>query len=499
MDSELNMDLTGKLEKDMATAETYAQWADAATAYDKKNKLDRWKADDVSPLFDHVAIRDRLERLRALRAKSDSHGLLFALNEGIHGNMGGMGRAALYQKAKIGTKRLICDYVDEVASTLDYLASGRVRKIPLEEKVEFFQRASHCFGRSALLLSGAGTLLYFHVGVVKALWEQRLLPRVISGSSGGAFVAALVGTHSDAELKRIFDPEFLEVEIEREQGLMRFLSVLNQERVPIDDVYEIIARMIPDLTFQEAQERTGIHINIPIAPAELLQGSRLLNATTSPNVLIREAVLASCAVPGFYPAVTLAAKDEEGRKQPYLPSRKWIDGSVAEDLPIKRMSRLYGVNHTIVSQTNPFVLPFVNENKKRHSVWDILRDVSVKTTKEWALAAARIAQKPARINPTASKILNTWTSVIAQTYTGDINILPASRSYNPTRLLSYRSKDEIIAMIKTGEQSTWPKIEMIRNQTKIGRTLDQILDRYEESIIHTAQESDAELLKVAGD
>ncbi len=491
------LDLSTKLEKDLASAETYEQWAEAAKRYDKKKKLDAWRAADESSRYDYAAIRDRLDRLRALRAKSDSHGLLFALNEGIHGNMGGMGRPALYQKAKFGTKQLVVDYVEEVASTLEYLASGRVRKIDLEEKIEFFQRASHCFGRSALLMSGAGSLLYFHLGVVKALWEQRLLPKVISGSSGGAFVVALIGTHSDDELEKIFDPEFLDVEIEQEAGLMRYFSLRYQTQVPIDEVYELIARMIPDLTFQEAQERTGIHINIPVAPAEPHQGSRLLNATTSPNVMIREAVLASCAVPGVYPPVTLAAKNEQGNKQPYLPSRQWIDGSVAQDLPIKRISRLYGVNHTIVSQTNPFVLPFVNANKQQQTVWDILRDVGVKTTKEWALATARIVQKPAKLSPVASKVLSTWTSVISQTYTGDINILPSRRTYNPTRLLSYRSKDEIIAMIKDGEKSTWPKIEMIRTQTRIGRALDEILERYEEGIVLNAQEHEREFLKMA--
>ena len=103
------------------------------------------------------------------------------------------------------------------------------------------------------------------------------------------------------------------------------------------------------------------------------------------------------------------------------------------------------------------------------------------------------------MNATASKVLNTWASVISQTYTGDINILPANRSFNPTRLLSYRSKEEIIALMKNGEQSTWPKIEMIRNQTKIGRTLDGILERFEESIVHSVQESEERLLKVAGE
>ena len=192
----------------------------------------------------------------------------------------------------------------------------------------------------------------------------------------------------------------------------------------------------------------------------------------------------------------MAAKDRQGRKKPYLPSRQWIDGSVAEDLPIKRMSRLYGVNHTIVSQTNPFVLPFVSESKERGKVWEILLDVGVTTTKEWALAAARIAKKPARLSPTASKLLNTWMSVISQTYTGDINILPASRGFNPARLLSYRSKDEIVAMMDDGERSAWPKIEMIRNQTTIGRTLDDILERFDETAVQVPQD---DRLKAAGE
>lgn len=462
----------------LSEAETYEEWREAALRHDRVHGLESWKSEDESRLYDFESIRTRLERLKRLRAKKDVHGLLFALNEGIHGNMSGMGGAALYGKSKFGTKQLIVDYVDEISSALEYLASGRVRRISTAEKTEFFQRASHCFGRSALLMSGAGSLLYFHLGVVKALWKQRLLPRVISGASGGSFVAALVGTHTNRELRPIFDPSHLNVEMEEEEGVLRYFSRMYQRQVPADEVYEHIARLIPDLTFLEAYKRTGIYINIPIAPAELHQGSRLLNATTSPNVLIREAVLASCAVPGVYPPVTLAAKDERGKKKPYLPSRQWVDGSVSEDLPIKRISRLYGVNHTIVSQTNPLVLPFLRVDSKDDSILDILRDTSVKTAKEWSLAATRVMRVPAKRSVFLSKALNTWSSVISQTYTGDINILPPSRANNPLRLLAYRRDEEIVEMIMNGKRATWPKMEMIRVQTKIGRTLDRILVRY---------------------
>ena len=132
-------------------------------------------------------------------------------------------------------------------------------------------------------MSGAGSLLYFHLGVVKALWEQRLLPRVVSGSSGGALVAALIGTHTDEELDKMFDPSFLGMEIEKEAGMWR-LPLIGGGSLSSDDVTDVICRLIPDLTFEEAEERTGYQINVSVAPAETHQTSRLLNSTTSPNV-----------------------------------------------------------------------------------------------------------------------------------------------------------------------------------------------------------------------
>ena len=489
-------DKSARLEKEMASAESYEEWANAAKHYDYYNGLDAWKQKEKSGLYDYAAIRARLDQLRKLRRKSDSRGLLFTLNEGIHGNMSGMGRQTLYEHARFGTKQLIVDYVDEVVSALKYLASGRVRKIHIDEKIEFFDRASHCFGRSALLMSGAGTLLYFHLGVVKALWEQRLLPRVISGSSGGALVAALIGTHTDEELEKMFDPSFLGMELEKEAGVWRFPLTGSNTRMSFDAVNDVVCRLIPDLTFEEAEERTGYQVNVSIAPAETHQTSRLLNSTTSPNVLIREAVLASCAVPGFYPPVSLAARDENGNKKPYLPARKWIDGSVAEDLPIKRLSRLYGVNHTIVSQTNPIVLPFVNVKKQRQTTLEIIQGAGLNIWKEWSLAVARIAQKPAKHNELASRWLDTFTSVVKQTYTGDITILPSSRAHNPVRALSYREAEEALSLIRDGERETWPKVEMIRIQTRIGRTLEDIVDRLEDSVVANAQRHESEVLKL---
>ena len=56
--------------------------------------------------------------LRKLRQAGDDHGMFFVLNEGIHGNMAGMGSAMLYQQAKTGSKALIEAYINEVRDAL---------------------------------------------------------------------------------------------------------------------------------------------------------------------------------------------------------------------------------------------------------------------------------------------------------------------------------------------------------------------------------------------
>ena len=46
-----------------------------------------------------------------------------------------------------------------------------------------------------------------HFGVVKGFLDAGLMPRVISGTSAGGVVAAMVCTRTEAELKRMLTPE----------------------------------------------------------------------------------------------------------------------------------------------------------------------------------------------------------------------------------------------------------------------------------------------------
>lgn len=51
-----------------------------------------------------------------------------------------------------------------------------------DAKLAFLNQTRHAYGRTALLLSGGATMGLFHLGIVKALQDQKLLPHIISGA-----------------------------------------------------------------------------------------------------------------------------------------------------------------------------------------------------------------------------------------------------------------------------------------------------------------------------
>lgn len=468
------------LQKQMDQAVTYEAWSEAARQHDEMSGQKRWRGVDKTSQYDYSQIRLRLDKLRYLRTRHDYQGLLFTLNEGIHGNLGGMGRHSLYSRAKFGTKTLIEQYVDEVDDSLRFLAELQSDEITTQQKLDFFYRANICFGRSALMLSGGGVLGFYHMGVVKTLLSEGLLPRVISGSSAGALVAAVIGTHTDKELEYFYDPANVVSEAEQEASVFSKMFFGANPRIDVSDLEKMVARMIPDLTFHEAYEKTGRQISISIAPAELHQQSRLLNAITSPNVYVRAAVMASCAVPGVFPPVMLMAKNQHGEAQPYLPNLKWVDGSIADDLPAKRLQRLYSTNHFIVSMVNPIAIPFLNKNGERSALGAALGTMGIGVGREVLNFYRGIAQKRGDSWPRVNMLVSSLHGLIDQQYSGDINIIPNFSWYNPAKLLSHLSEEDLVELMEGGENSAFPAVEAIRICTRISRTMEEILNRFEQ-------------------
>ena len=468
-----------RLQDDMDVAESYDDWLLAARAHDALTGKTEWRQEEPSELYDHAQIRYRLDRLKKFRKQQDWQGLLYALNEGIHGNMGGMGKSVLYRQAKSGTKVLIEQYIQEIDDALRLLAELPEEIIPTQQKLDFFYRSNVCYGRSALMLSGGGVLGFLHVGVVSELLRHGLLPRVISGSSAGSIVAAALAAYTDEEMAELDLIGLLESGEEEGRGVIRqFVSLLGS-RLTAEDTEQLISATIPDLTFAEAYAKTGRQVSITVAPAEPHQRSRLLNAVSSPNVYLRSAAMASCAIPGVFPAVMLQAKNEKGEAQPYLPARRWVDGSVADDLPAKRLSRLFSTNHYIVSMVNPIARAFLPRDERVRPLRQAATSLGMGIGREVLNFYRGVAKRYGDNWPKFNMMMHSVHALLDQEYSGDINIVPKFRFQNPLNLISQPTEAELRQLVKEGERATYSRIEPIRRCTQISRTLEEILHRFE--------------------
>lgn len=472
--------LIAQRQKDLAQADDYRAWKEISAELDALEGADAWKQDDTSEDYDHLLIKERLAQMRELRRKGDVRHLVFGLYEGLHGNLGNITNPALYSQSRLGTKRLIEDYVAEVARSLDYICAGDFPEFSLDEKILFFKRTGSVFGRSALMLSGGGTLGMFHLGVIKALHEQHLLPRVISGSSAGAIVAGVVGTRTDQELRAIFEPGGLNLEAFQKLSLGRALK--GRSMMDAAQLERCLAANIPNESFTEAFERTRRIIGITVSPAEPHQHGRLLNYLSAPHVLIPRSIMASCAVPGVFPPVLLEARDYDGRVVPHMPSKRWVDGTLSSDLPMLRVARLHNVNHYIVSQTNPHIVPFMTDKVQRRG----LAPLAAELVKHGGGGALKLARK--HLDPYGGgRVIAKLDNVVKQRYSGDVNIFPRHTPRQLLNTFSNPTAEDIQRFIREGERATWPKIERIRNQTRISRAFEDCLALLKQRVIERGQ------------
>lgn len=464
-------------EKQMYEATNYDEWYAAACELDRIEGRDEWRLKKESERYDYRLLASRTGILRRLRKQRDYDRMMFRLREELHGNLGNMANPTLYQEARGGTKKLINDYLDEVTAALRLICDSDIQKLSPMRKRIFLKRAARSFGRSALLLSGGASLGLFHIGVIDELESQGLLPRVVTGSSAGAIMAGILTTHTDAELEEMLNPEYIDFEwcsVFRPFDLVKGQSVLDQKVLK-----RFIDRNIPEMTFLEAYQHTNRILNISVSPANSHQFPRLLNYLTAPNVLIRWAALASAAIPGLYPPVQLRAKNFAGKSVAYMPQNRWIDGSVHDDIPKEKVNRLHNINHYIVSQTNPHVVPFLNEEIEETGLLPFIQDVIIKAPMVQIEHFLELVQQHFEL-PGVGTMLKKAHAMARQNYSGDITIYPDKHLMNLGRMFNNFGPEEVSAMIMEGRRATWPKIERIRNTTQISRTFDDCLKQMSE-------------------
>ena len=494
-----------RLRKRLHSAEKYDDWVGAAKALDDYLGNDQWRCKDDYAYYGSATVRKVKADLRRSRARAEAEekkheqqqqqqpvkrstdsGAVEELGSLVEAcvkpNFTGIENPRLYSQTYYGTKNVVQGFVDELEASLTFLL--RTKQLSTREKRPLFKHLETAFGRTALCLSGGATFAYYHLGVVKGLLDAKLLPEIISGTSGGALVAALVCTRTDDELRRLLVPALA----------ARITACHDDVSVWLRRFYRTGARFDPidwarrgswfsrgSMTFREAYERTGRILNVTCVPSDPHAPNMLLNYSTSPDCVIWSAMLASAAVPGVLSPVVLMTKRKD-RLVPYSFGHRWKDGSLRTDIPLKALHAQFDVTFSIVSQLNPHIKAFffnprgsvgkpVPHRRGRgwrggflgSSIEQFLRLDLVK----WLTMLRHLELLPRFYG-------FDWTMVFLQHRSaGTINIAPRSVLSEFYHILSDPNAERLARMLRVGQQTVFPALKFLSNRLRIERLVEQ--------------------------
>ncbi|PGH14229.1 hypothetical protein AJ79_03204 [Helicocarpus griseus UAMH5409] len=489
------------LRREMRATTNYEEWKDAAKKLDVYLRNDRWKEVDEYAYYDYGTVNKITTQLKKLRAKveqakargNDGSRISSALEdlrvllEGcVKNNFGGVENPRLYSETYFGTKDLVQEFIDEVHTSLQLVLDDK--HMSKEDKETFFKQLETNFGRTALCLSGGATFSYYHFGVVKALLDNDTLPDIISGTSGGALVAALVGTRTNEELKQLLVPSLAHKINACEDSFQTWVKRWWRTGARFDavDWAEKCSWFCRgSTTFLEAYQRTGRILNVSCVPSDPHSPTILANYLTSPHCVIWSAVIASAAVPGILNPVVLMMKKPNGTLAPYSFGHKWKDGSLRTDIPLKALDVHFNVNFPIVSQVNPHISLFFFSSRG-----SVGRPVTHRKGRGWrgGFLGSAIEQYIKLDLNKWLKVLRhlellprplgqDWSEIWLQRFSGTVTIWPKSVPSDLYNILTDPTPERLDRMIKEGQHSAFPKIQFIKNRMKLEMIISQALSR----------------------
>ncbi|KAL5116548.1 triacylglycerol lipase [Pleosporales sp. CAS-2024a] len=481
-------------------ARLYEEWEAASYTLDQCMEYDLWRQNPASKHYDHRLIHQRLSALYDIQEQGDIEDLINYIRSGLVRNLGNILASKLYNRAYNGTKMLIEDYITEVVRSIEIISHAPTAEngtaLSGQEKLDALHDTRVAFGRSALVLQGGAIFGMCHLGVVKALHLQGLLPRIIAGTATGAIIAALVCVHTEDELLHVLSGRGINVEAfatkNRGSGAAqtRWYETLNRRIrrwwklghfLDVHVLEEVLRTNIGDITFEQAYERTKRVLNITVTTNGGGGGMpNLLNYITAPNVLIWSAALASNATTSstLYHPVVLFSKDHNDEIVPWPPALHatfgpWTHASYRDrQSPLHRLGELFNVNHYIISQARPYIAPFLRSDThhphpKQFGRWRLTMPILRLVLLEIQHRLQQLDQL-GLLSPSIRRFL-----LDEQVPGASLTIVPELSPGDFFKLLEHPTREAIDYWIHKGERSVWPAVTALKIRLAIEFEIDR--------------------------
>lgn len=479
-----------KLRDKLRNSSTYEEWINNAIELDKYLNLDKWSENPKFSYYDYKTVKLTILRLNKLRNENKIFDLMMVLQGCLKKNFAGIENRQLYSHRYYGTKNLVEEYYQEVVLCIDKVTQDNT--VSLDIKRHFFRIVLKNYGKSALCLSGGACFSYTHFGIAKALLDQDLLPNIISGTSGGGLIAALLCVRTNEELKKLLVPQLARKITACEDPWYIWLPRFIKTGARFDAVSW--ARKsnfftMGSTTFEEAFKRTGRKLNISTIPADPHSPVILCNDITSPHCIIWSTLLASSAVPGILNPVVLMMKNPtNGQVIPFSLGSKWRDGSLRTDIPVEALNTYYNVNFTIVSQVNPHISLFyfapkgtvgrpVSTSKRKTSKekYASFRGGFIATALEQLvrLEIKKWLQIIKSLDLLPHFLQQDWSNIWLQNFSGTITIWPRNKIIDFWYILSDPTELRMKEIIEKGERCMFPRLLFIKHRASIERAIEK--------------------------
>lgn len=187
----------------MCQVKSYKEWESYARLLDHLEGTVDWKYVAHSNHYDYGRLEARRLVMKQLRNNNNVKTLSHCIRQDLVKNSCNICEPALYNQCHLGTKRTIEKYIDEVIKSIKMVYYADPNIMTVQSKLEFFAETRHSYGRTALLLSGGATFGKFHFGLVQALYEQDLFPRIVCGSSVGSLVLSCICSNPYSEMPKV--------------------------------------------------------------------------------------------------------------------------------------------------------------------------------------------------------------------------------------------------------------------------------------------------------
>ncbi|CAG9582239.1 conserved hypothetical protein [Leishmania major strain Friedlin] len=504
---------------------TYEEWLPIASTLDDMDGFQKWRTDEASTYFSFEGVMRTIEELLELRSLESAEALLDNLQKHVHRSLYGISHRRLYLY-KTGTKTVIHSYNSLVCFLLGRVGeAARANQRMAVRTREVLSEMSRVYGSTALLLQGGVLASSAHFGVAKALYEAGLLPPVVYGSGSGALVATLVCCstdlaslfHSSSDGNSIAEANALLGASTADSRWKRFHRLLHTGEVcdPVA-LADFLQRSIGDVTFAEAYARTGRVLNIPFVSASPAMPRRnagvdvqLLNYLTSPDVLVRSAVLyAICPVAAVHPASSSSYAPPGGAAPPthtLLARTRLMSTVVAYEPPVVHQSYAcssgdhvgYGVLDPVQRMRGLFCIRFcvVSDASVRGYLWHLLHQSAYgdglrQRTRLWdwarytfVLCLLGLAHVFLRLlawmgyDAIAAPSPTSMRTFFEDDAGENMRMHPISSVWLYLRLCYSPTTANMQALGLEGERQVWPRLEQLRMSISVEQVLAATLKR----------------------